>query len=113
MTFPGDKDDLYEIIGNIADNAYKWAKSKVSIDCVLEPHEDANLLITTVQDDSPGFSLASKQQITQRGVRADEQVPGQGIGLAVVQSIVRNYDGELHTGKSELGGALIELSFPA
>lgn len=115
LVFPGDKDDLYEIVGNISDNAYKWAKSIVRMACELKPANKKNdqaLLIFTVEDDGPGFSLASQQQITERGVRADEEVPGQGIGLAVVQNIVRSYKGKLHTGKSNLGGALIRLSFP-
>ncbi len=115
LIFPGDKDDLYEIIGNISDNAYKWAKSLVTMKCELRAAEKKNgqsWLVFTVEDDGPGFSLASQQQITERGVRADEEVPGQGIGLAVVQNIVRGYKGNLHTARSELGGALIELSFP-
>ena len=115
LFFSGDKDDLYEIIGNISDNAYKWAKSRVHITCELRPankKDDQVYLIFTVEDDGPGFSLASQQQITERGVRADEEVPGQGIGLAVVQNIVRSYKGELQTGKSDLGGAMIKLSFP-
>ena len=112
LQFPGDVDDLYEIIGNVSDNAYKWARSKVRISCSTLKEDDTRWLSITVEDDGPGFSLASKQQITQRGVRADEQVPGQGIGLAVVQNIVRGYDGKLRTDKSALGGALIELSFP-
>lgn len=113
LVFMGDKDDLYEIIGNISDNAFKWAKSLVVVHCAIKTHEKAKRLFITVQDDGPGFSPTSEQEITRRGVRADEQVPGQGIGLAVVQNIVQGYDGELHTGKSKLGGALIELSFPA
>jgi len=115
LIFPGDKDDLYEIIGNISDNAYKWARSMVSIRCELQKQhkKDKNWLVFTVEDDGPGFSLASQQQITERGVRADEEVPGQGIGLAVVQNIVRSYHGELLTGKSDLGGAMITLKFPA
>ena len=115
LIFPGDKDDLYETIGNISDNAYKWANTLVSIHCIIKPAENKDergYLIVTVEDDGQGFSLASQQQITERGVRADEEVPGQGIGLAVVQNIVRSYKGKLHTGKSELGGALITLSFP-
>lgn len=115
LIFPGDKDDLYEIVGNISDNAYKWAKSVVHISCKIKPanqKDECAYLIFTVGDDGPGFSLASQQQITERGVRADEEVPGQGIGLAVVQNIVRSYKGELRTGKSAFGGALIELSFP-
>lgn len=112
LMFPGDKDDLYEIIGNVSDNAYKWADSLVSIRCELQKQSKGAWLVFTIEDDGPGFSLASQQQITERGVRADEEVPGQGIGLAVVQNIVRSYHGGLRTGKSELGGALIELSFP-
>jgi two-component system sensor histidine kinase PhoQ len=113
LMFLGDKDDLYEIIGNISDNAYKWANNTISIDCAIKQDRDTQWLTITIQDDGTGFSLASEQQITQRGVRADEQVPGQGIGLAVVQNIVRSYGGKLRTDKSNLGGALIELSFPA
>ncbi len=112
LAFPGDQDDIYEIIGNACDNAYKWAKTQVVVDCRLATDENPNTLTITIEDDGPGFSPASEQKITQRGVRADEQVPGQGIGLAVVQSIVRSYDGELETGTSGLGGALIKLSFP-
>jgi two-component system sensor histidine kinase PhoQ len=112
LIFPGDKDDLYEIVGNISDNAYKWAKSMVKIHCTIKTHRGSPRLTITVEDDGPGFSLASVQQITERGVRADEQVPGQGIGLAVVQNIVRSYNGQLRTDESKLGGALIELSFP-
>ena len=112
LIFPGDVDDLYEMIGNICDNAFKWAHSAVSIDCGLQQENDTRNLRITVEDDGPGFSLASELEITQRGVRADEQVPGQGIGLAVVQNIVRGYDGGLRTDKSALGGALIELTFP-
>jgi two-component system sensor histidine kinase PhoQ len=112
LVFHGDKDDLYEMIGNISDNAYKWAKTIVTMDCEIKKINDTSRLTITVQDDGPGFSLKSVQEITERGVRADEQVPGQGIGLAVVQNIVRSYDGGLCTGKSALGGALIELNFP-
>jgi two-component system sensor histidine kinase PhoQ len=112
LAFPGDKDDIYEIIGNVCDNAYKWAKNQVVVGCTLATHDNPPMLTITIEDDGPGFSPASEQNITQRGVRADEQVPGQGIGLAVVQSIVRSYDGELETGTSKFGGALIKLSFP-
>lgn len=112
LAFPGDKNDIYEVIGNACDNAYKWAKSQVIVDCRLSKNENPHILTIMVEDDGPGFSQASEQNITQRGVRADEQSPGQGIGLAVVQSIVHSYDGELETGTSGLGGALIKLSFP-
>lgn len=112
LLFPGDKDDLYEIIGNVSDNAYKWADSMVIIDCGVEREKRKQWLTITIQDDGPGFSLASEKEITERGVRVDEQVPGQGIGLAVVQNIVRSYEGELRTDRSQLGGALIELRFP-
>ncbi|MEE9446434.1 MAG: ATP-binding protein [Arenicellales bacterium] len=112
LTFLGDKDDLYEIAGNILDNAYKWADSKVEIHCAMISKNKQQWLNIIVQDDGPGFSSQSQAQITERGVRADEQVPGQGIGLAVVQSIVQNYQGTLHTSKSTLGGAMITLVFP-
>lgn len=112
IVFPGDRDDLYEIIGNISDNAYKWAKSKVRINCQIITEINPPYLEITIEDDGQGFSLESQQQITQRGVRADEQMPGQGIGMAVVQSIVRNYGAELTTDNSKFGGAQVILKFP-
>lgn len=112
LKFPGDKDDLYEIIGNTTDNAYKWADALVRVSCKIYQTNKKNWLTLVIEDDGPGFSLQSEKQITERGVKADEQVPGQGIGLAVVQSIVRGYDGVMRTDKSKLGGALVELRFP-
>lgn len=112
LKFPGDKDDLYEIIGNTTDNAYKWANTAVHISCKLYKTNKKYWLTIKIEDDGPGFSLQSEKQITERGVKADEQVPGQGIGLAVVQSIVRSYNGVMRTDKSQLGGALVELIFP-
>ncbi len=112
LKFPGDKDDLYEIVGNTTDNAYKWANTVVYISCKLYETNKKIWLTIVVEDDGPGFSLESEKQITQRGVKADEQVPGQGIGLAVVQNIVRSYNGVMRTDKSQHGGALLELRFP-
>lgn len=112
LKFPGDKDDLYEIVGNTTDNAYKWAHNKVHVSAKLYKTDKNYWLAIVVEDDGPGFSLQSEKLITERGVKADEQVPGQGIGLAVVQNIVRSYSAVMRTDKSHLGGALVELIFP-
>lgn len=112
LHFRGDKDDLYEIIGNLCDNAFKWAQSTVWVK-VTNADEQINACATiTIKDDGAGFSNQSKQQLTQRGVRADEQMPGQGIGLAVVQNIVQAYQGTLRIDNHAKGGALIEINFP-
>ncbi len=110
-----NKDDLYEMIGNLTDNAFKWAKSRVHINCRLEQAKNkASCLVITVEDDGPGVSPAVAKLIIKRGVRADEQTPGQGIGLAVINNILEQVDGRLLISKSTtLGGAKIELELPA
>ena len=96
--FYGDQGDLMEIIGNLADNACKWAHSQVSIEIatVVNPQLRRQPLRITVQDDGPGVPHDKSEVIMQRGARLDESVEGQGIGLAMVREIVEvGYNGEL------------------
>ena len=69
-------------------------------------------LILSVEDDGQGIAPSQAKNILQRGVRADEVVPGHGIGLAIVRDIVAAYAGTLEAGRSSLGGAAITLDFP-
>lgn len=102
--FKGDPGDLTEILGNLLDNAYKYCRGRVEVEAGMH----AGRLRVAVGDDGAGIGADRAQQILERGVRADESVPGQGIGLAVVRETVELYAGQLAVGRSALGGA--ELS---
>jgi two-component system sensor histidine kinase PhoQ len=104
--FPGDPGDLMELLGNLLDNAGKFARSRVRIDASAQPS-----LQITIEDDGPGIPAEVRQQVLHRGVRADELTPGQGIGLAVADEIVRAYQGELQIRESALGGACVVVTF--
>ena len=108
--FHGEEGDLLEVLGNLMDNAYKWCTRQVGVDVVLTQQQGLQL---SVEDDGPGITPEKADAVLQRGVRADASNPGHGIGLAVVQDIVRVYDGKLSIGQSPtLGGAKISLFLP-
>lgn len=108
LRFRGDEGDLTEILGNVLDNAFKWCRNTVRVSASID---DGTLRIC-VEDDGPGIDHADSAKVLLRGARADESVPGHGIGLAVVREIVEAYGGRIEIGKSALGGALIELYLP-
>jgi two-component system sensor histidine kinase PhoQ len=103
--FRGDPGDLTEILGNVMDNAYKYCKSRVH---VTARSTSAGLELR-VGDDGGGISPELAATLGERGKRADESVPGQGIGLAVVRETVELYRGTLTAGRSELGGAEVRI----
>lgn len=109
MRYFGDREDLLEVVGNLLDNACKWAAQRVS----LHVHYGNGLEIR-VEDDGPGRDAQEREQLLRRGVRIDEQgVPGHGLGLAIVQEIVDALGGELHLGRSEaLGGFQVDVRLP-
>ena len=105
--FHGEQGDLMELMGNLLDNACKFAISEVRV--TLRRHLER--LRIEVEDDGPGIDEAKSEQIFQRGVRADSS-PGQGIGLAVVTEIVHSYGGQIRVDESPLGGARFTLDLP-
>lgn len=107
VTFPGDEGDLMELLGNLLDNAFKWCSKSVQISALVK----FGHLILSVEDDGPGIAPSQAKNILQRGVRADEVVPGHGIGLAIVRDIVEAYEGKVEVDQSSLGGAAITLDF--
>jgi two-component system sensor histidine kinase PhoQ len=107
--FRGNEGDLFELLGNLLDNAYKWSAGRVRLDARLEHGR----LLMAVDDDGPGIDPAQLPLILARGGRLDENRPGQGIGLAVVKDIVEAYDGTFAIERSELGGARVMLRLPA
>ncbi len=115
VQFYGETGDLQELLGNLLENAFKWAKSRVLLTAApgaTEPNRRPGLALA-IDDDGPGIPEDRIAHVLQRGVRGDERVQGHGIGLAIVQDIVRSYRGELHVGRSqELGGARFEVTLP-
>ena len=102
-----DEGDAFEMLGNVMDNASKWARHRV----VVSVWREADRLNIRVEDDGPGFS--DMHSILQLHVRADEQVPGHGVGLAVVNDLVASHEGELNLSRSDLGGARLDIVLPA
>jgi len=113
--FHGEPGDLQELMGNLLENAFKWARSRVLL--TAKPTQTVGNrragLLLAVDDDGPGIAEDDVAHILQRGVRGDERVQGHGIGLAIVQDLVRGYRGELHVMRSqELDGARFEVILP-
>ncbi|HWU68365.1 MAG TPA: ATP-binding protein [Stenotrophobium sp.] len=99
-----DEGDLYELFGNLLDNAAKWCRHQVR---VVAAHQ-GNRVHLLVEDDGAGFP-EDAEALLERGVRADNQTPGQGIGLAAAMEIVNAYEGTLTLGESPLGGARVSV----
>lgn len=103
--FKGDEGDLMELLGNLLDNAYKWANTRIDVTA----EQQGNKLCLRVMDDGPGIAPNQLANLLKRGVRADENVAGHGIGFSIVCNIVDAYHGELVIVKSPMGGAEIQI----
>ena len=108
IAFRGAEGDLTEILGNLLDNAWKWCRGRVRVEA---RRADGSFLLA-VEDDGPGMDPAEAERLLERGVRADESVPGHGIGLATVRDIAAAYGGEVAIGRGGLGGARVEVRLP-
>lgn len=109
--FYGESGDLMEVLGNLLDNACKWCAGRVSLTVsALSDHEWRKGTYLCVEDDGPGIAQDQIDSVQKRGERGDSQVPGHGIGLAVVSEIVHAYGGEVDITPSDLGGARVCLS---
>lgn len=104
-----ERADLEEMLGNLMDNACKWAARRLSLSARI----DGTTLVCTVDDDGPGVEDALRQSVLQRGVRADETAPGSGFGLAIVRDLAEVYDGTIVLSRSPLGGLRATLTLPA
>ncbi len=110
LAFRGDREDLVEIAGNLAENACKWARSEVRI------HAEAcagDTLLLRVDDDGPGMDEDAAARAAVRGVRLDERAPGAGLGLSIVSDIASAYGGSLRLSPSPRGGLRAEVTLPA
>jgi signal transduction histidine kinase len=109
QTVRTEREDLDEMLGNLLDNACKWAKRRVA---VRAARAEAFIHIT-VDDDGPGLDPALREKVIQRGVRADQAAPGSGFGLAIVRDLAELYAGSIALESSELGGLRARLTLPA
>ena len=109
--FYGDESDLLEVLGNLTDNAYKWCQNRITIRAAPASGGGRGKarLELRVEDDGPGIAEELVETVRHRGERADATTPGHGIGLAMVQDIVRLYGGEMKIGRSTLGGASVDV----
>jgi signal transduction histidine kinase len=104
----GEREDLLELLGNLLDNACKWAKSKVV--CRIAGSEAVTIVL---EDDGVGISDQDLARLTERGGRLDETVEGHGLGLAIAKDIVKLYGGTMSFSRSpELGGLQVEIRLP-
>jgi len=113
--FLGEKQDLEEMIGNLLDNAGKWAASAVAVSVAPEPAPGApgrTLLRVVIDDDGPGLAPHLREAATRRGKRLDETKPGSGLGLSIVTDLAGAYGGSLTLGDSPQGGLRAELRLP-
>jgi signal transduction histidine kinase len=109
LAFRGEAQDLQEMLGNLLDNACKWAAHLVEISA----HVDGDMVTLTLDDDGTGLDAPQRDVVMRRGVRADEQVPGSGLGLAIVDDLARLYGGRVELLDSPLGGLRAALTLPA
>ena len=109
MIFRGEEQDLQEMLGNLLDNACKWAARRVRVEVLRTGAE----LTIRLDDDGRGIEAAERERVLNRGERADEQVPGSGLGLAIVDDLARLYDGRVELTDSPLGGLRAVLVLPA
>ena len=112
--FHGEAGDLQELLGNLLENAFKWARSRVLLTAraQVEGNRRTGLLLI-VEDDGPGIADEDIAKVLQRGVRGDERVQGHGIGLSIVQDLIKDYRGELQVSRSEeMGGARFQVTLP-
>jgi len=107
--FKGEVQDLEEMLGNLMDNACKWAKSRVLVECSTH---DGRLQIK-VEDDGPGIEEQEYPNVLRRGHKLDESKPGHGQGLGIVKDIAELYGGSLELSRSDLGGLLAKLDLPS
>jgi signal transduction histidine kinase len=109
VPFRGEEQDLYELLGNLLDNAGKWARSQVRVDVRRAGDE----VCFVVDDDGPGVPEAARDRMFERGVQLDERRAGAGLGLDIVRTLAETYGGRVRVLESPLGGLRMQLWLPA
>ena len=111
ILFAGEREDFEEIVGNLLENAAKWAKGEISVSVTPAGHAVDRAFVLAIEDDGPGIPEDKAREALKRGRRLDETKPGTGLGLAIVADLVAEYGGRLGLERSKLGGlrAVVEL----
>jgi signal transduction histidine kinase len=97
------------MLGNLLDNACKWARARVRLTCSKEREQ----VVIAVDDDGPGIEPSMREAVMRRGVRADEAAQGSGLGLAIVRDLAEIYGGSISLEESPMGGVRARLTLPA
>lgn len=109
LAFQGERQDLLEIAGNVMENACKWCRGKVRATAAVT---SPSLFSLVVEDNGPGLPPERREEVLKRGARLDENAPGSGLGLSIVDELVRAYGGSMSLSASAMGGLRIELVLP-
>ena len=113
LKFRGERQDLEEMIGNLMDNAAKWADRAVRVSGRLMMEETQRVLIEIeIDDDGPGLPPETRADVIKRGRRLDESKPGSGLGLSIVADLALLYGGSLALDVAEIGGLRVRLRLP-
>lgn len=108
LSLPWDREDVLELLGNLLDNACKWADSEV----MLSISQQGASFCIRIEDDGPGIPEALREDVFSRGARLDEQITGHGLGLGIVRDIVQVWDGDLQLETSASGGLAVRITLP-
>jgi signal transduction histidine kinase len=113
LRFRGERQDLEEMLGNLVDNAGKWAATRVTVTARRTVEGGAAFIDLSVEDDGPGLPAERRAEALERGRRLDESRPGQGLGLSIVADLARLHKGALHLEAADAGGLRARLRLPA
>lgn len=114
LTFRGESQDLEEMLGNLVDNAGKWATAQVRIEGQMDRIDPLRpMIILTVEDDGQGMTATQREAALRRGQRLDETKPGSGLGLSIVTELATTYGGRLSLSTASTGGLRADLVLPA
>ncbi len=108
LQLPWDREDLLELLGNLLDNACKWADAEIRLEIV----ETAGGYRLSIEDDGPGIPEQRRDEVFSRGARLDEQTTGHGLGLGIVRDIVEAWGAQMRLLSSPLGGLLVMIDLP-
>ncbi|WP_140985974.1 sensor histidine kinase [Asticcacaulis tiandongensis] len=111
LAFRGEKQDFQEIAGNLLENACIWCQKRIRVTASLGNEAEGMTLL--IEDDGPGMPESRYDEVLKRGARLDESAPGSGLGLSIVDELVRAYGGRLHFERSALGGLKAVVNLPA
>lgn len=112
LAFAGEVQDLQEVLGNLLDNACKWARQEVQVSAALVGSGPGSRLQVVIDDDGPGIEPDRRESVMARGARLDESVPGSGLGLAIVNELVGLYGGGVRLKAAPTGGLRVEVELP-